>query len=288
MSLSSVLVMVVTLTVIGSIIFLGAILKSSLQEIQAKVDINVYMETEALEGDILQLKTVLENLPEVEFVAYTSRDQALSNFRERHKNDQVILQSLEELDGQNPLSAILNIKAKQPSQYEGIARFLEDRKSSDQLSGVSLIKDINYFKNKIAIDRLSRIIESSERLGFVITILLVILSILITFNTLRLAIYISREEIGVMRLVGASPFYIRGPFIIIGMMYGVVAGLLTLIIFYPATLWLGNTTENFFIGINVFDYYLANFGQIFLIIMGSGIIIGGISSYLAVMRYLKK
>jgi cell division transport system permease protein len=208
----------------------------------------------------------------------------LTNFRERHKDDQVRLRALEELDG-NPFGARLNIIAKDPTQYQGVADFLGDRNTS--LSGDQVIDNVNFNENKEAIDRLSIIITSTERLGFFLGILLVIISVIITFNTIRLTIYVSREEIGVMRLVGASVAYIRGPFVFTGIMYGLVSGLLTLGIFYGLALWLSGPSERLFGDFNVFQYYTSNFGQIFLVVVGSGIIMGAISSYLAVMRYLK-
>lgn len=284
-SLSSVLMLVVTLCVIGSLIFVSAILNASLEEIKDKVDINVYFITTAPEEEIIALQKNLEAMPEVALVTYTSREQALEDFRTRHQNDEITIQALEEL-GENPLGASLNIKAKDPAQYQGLADFLEN-KPILSASGASIVDKVNYYQNKEAIDALTRIIDSAERLGSIITLVLVIVSILITFNTIRLAIFISREEISVMRLVGASAFYVRGPFVVVGMIYGVVAAIFTLVIFYPVTYWLGETTENFFIGINVFDYYTTNFGQIFLIILLSGIAIGALSSYLAVRKYLK-
>ena len=285
-SLSSIFVMTVTLFVIGSVIFSGAILQSTLQQIRDKVDINVYFVTDAREIEILALKKDLEKLPEVlPPVVYVSREDALAAFKKRHEHDQFTLQALDEL-GENPLGATLNIKAKDPSQYEGIAQFLQN-KSTLSSGGNSIIDKVNYYQNKDAIDRLTKIINSASRLGFVLTILLVIISILITFNTLRLVIFMSRDEISVMRLVGASTNYIRGPFFIAGAIYGFISAIATLILFYPITLWLGGTTENFFVGLNIFRYYTANFGQIFLIIVGSGIAIGSISSYLAVRKYLK-
>jgi cell division transport system permease protein len=90
-----------------------------------------------------------------------------------------------------------------------------------------------------------------------------------------------------MRLVGASDRYIRGPFFVAGSIYGFLSAIITLVIFYPVTLWLGDKTADFFVGLNIFHYYLSNFGQIFLIIIGSGIVIGSISSYLAVRKYLR-
>jgi cell division transport system permease protein len=256
-----------------------------LDEIRDKVDVNVYFVTSAPEEDILTLQQRIESLPEVSSVTYTSREQALQEFRERHENDEFTLQALDELND-NPLGASLNVKAKDPSQYESIAEFLS-QESALSADGSSIIDKVNYYQNKTAIDKLSGIIDAANRLGTAVTSMLVLISVLITFNTIRLAIYISREEISVMRLVGASAMYIRGPFVIVGIIYGVVAGILTLGLFYPVTYWLGGVTENFFIGLNVFEYYTANFGQVFLMVIGSGIVIGALSSYLAVRKYLK-
>lgn len=285
-SLSSILVMVVTLFVIGSTMFLGVILQSTLEEIKDKVDINVYFVTTAKESEILEMKDSIEALPEVmPPVVYVSREEVLEAFKKRHENDEFTLQALDEL-GENPLGATLNIKAKDPSQYAGIANFLNS-KTSLSADGDNIVDKINYFQNKEAIDRLTSIINSANRLGFILTTLLIGISILITFNTIRLVIYMSRDEIAVMRLVGASARYIRGPFFVAGAIYGFVSAMLTLFIFYPVTLWLGKTTEEFFVGLNIFDYYVSNFGDIFLIIVGSGIVIGSFSSYLAVRKYLK-
>lgn len=285
-SISSVLVMIITLFVISSTIFLGAILNASLQEIKNKVDINVYFVRNAPEVDILALQKALEVLPEVKApVEYISREDALADFRRKHQDDQFTLQALDEL-GENPLGASLNIRAKEPSQYEGIAEFLKS-KSALTVDGKAIIDKINYYQNKTAIDTLTKMINSANRLGFILTLFLVCVSILITFNTIRLAIFMSRDEISVMRLVGASRMYIRGPFIVSGAIYGVVSGFITLILFFPITLWLGNATAEFFVGLNVFSYYISNFAQIFLIVIFSGVFIGSFSSFLAVRKHLK-
>lgn len=284
-SLSSVLVMIITLSVISSLIFLSAILNASLSEIKDKVDVNVYFVTSAPEPDILALKKTLEGLPDVSAISYTSRDEALKAFKDKHQNDELTLQALDEL-GVNPLEASLNIKAKNPAQYESIAEFLQNKPILSQ-GGTSIVDKVNYFQNKVAIDKLNTLINTSNRLGTIVTLVSVIVSILITLNTIRLAIYISREEISVMRLVGASSFYVRGPFVVVGIIYGALSGILTLLLFYPITFWLGAQTKNFFINFDVFQYYTQNFGQIFLIVVFSGMFIGAVSSYIAVRKYLK-
>lgn len=286
-SLSSILVMMVTLFVIGSVIFSGAILESTLNQIKDKVDINVYFVSSASESDIMTIKKNLEQLPEVlPPVVYVSREDALAEFKKRHENDETTLQALDEI-GTNPLGAVLNVKAKDPSQYESIANFLKSGNAISSTDGTSIIDKVNYYQNKDAIDKLSGVINSANKLGFILTIFLIIVSILITFNTVRLVIYMSKDEISVMRLVGASKGYIRGPFFVAGALYGFISAIITLILFYPITLWLGKTTESFFVGLNVFHYYTANFGQIFFIIVFSGIAIGSVSSFLAVRKYLK-
>ena len=284
-TLASVLIMMVTLLVIGLISFSSAILDTTLAELKNKIDINVTFFTSANEKDILNIKHTIESLPEVLLVTYVSREEALTLFKERHSSDQAILSALDEV-GENPLGAVLNVQARDPSQYASVADFLES--GSALSSGSSTIIDrINYFQNKAAIDKLTQIIASADRLGFILTLFFAIISVLIAFNTIRLTIYLARDEISVMRLVGASTTYIRGPFVVVGIIYGVVAGLLTLLLLLPLTYWLGGTTENFFVGFNIFFYYLRHFLEIAFIIMASGVFIGALSSALAIRKYLK-
>lgn len=281
-SLASLLVLVITLFTVGTGMLVGAMLGTALEEIKSKVDVNVYFVPEAEEERVLVLKAAIEELPEVATVEYVSREQALENFRVRHENDQLTLQALDELS-ENPLGAILNIRAQETSQYEAIARFLEGEEERID----TVIDRTNFFDNKVAIDRLTKIIDSAERLGMALTVILAIISIVITFNTIRLATYVAREEIGVMRLVGASNMYIRGPFVVSGVLYGVLAAFVTLAILYPLTYWVGPTTEKFFGSINMFTYYVENFNRLFLVLVVTGVVLGGISSWLAVRRYLK-
>jgi cell division transport system permease protein len=130
------------------------------------------------------------------------------------------------------------------------------------------------------------LIAGARRLGIIVTAVLVLISIVITFNTIRLTIYFAREEISVMRLVGADNRYIRGPFMIEGIVYGAVSTLITVVLFFFITLWFGKSMTDF-LGLNLFSYYLRNIFQIFIIILLSGAILGSISSFLATRRYLK-
>lgn len=284
-SLSSILVVTITLSVITSLIFLQAILHFSLDQIKNKVDVSIYFTADASPDKVLALKSSIEKLPEVANVDYISAAQAIDDFRAKHANDYLTLQALDELDT-NPLGAYLNIKAKDASQYETISKFLQGD-SALVKDSAPIIEKINYNQNKVVIDKLIGIINGAQMLGFLITLILTIISIIITFNTIRLTIYMSREEIGVMRLVGAGGKYIQGPFMVEGALYGLISTAVTMIIFFPLTIYLGRNLSGF-LGLNLFDYFTGNFFQIFFIILFSGIFLGSLSSFLAVKKYLNK
>jgi len=283
-SVAAIFVMTVALFVVGSTMMIDKVLSVTLDNIQDKVDINVYFVVSAEQPAIDTLMTSLKALPDVEEVTLTSREEALAEFTELHKNESSIMQGLEEL-GENPLGASLAIRAKETSQYEGIATFLNDQQALEDPQK-PLIKEVNFGKNKEAIDKLTGIINAVERSTFIAMVVLVLASVFITFNTIRLAIYTSREEISVMRLVGASNAFIRGPFMLQGIMYGVVAGVLALLILYPIVLWLGPETEAFF-QFNLFTYFASDFIRIFGTLVGTGIVLGMVSSMMAVARYLR-
>ncbi|MBP9682374.1 MAG: permease-like cell division protein FtsX [Bacteriovorax sp.] len=284
-SLASLLTVTITLSVLTSIVISRAALFNSLEQIKDKVDITVYFISGTPEEEITSLKTEIEKLPEVELVGYISAEEALDSFKLRHEDDYLTLQALEELD-ENPLGASINIKAKETSQYESISTYLESDKVLTT-NGTSIIEKINYYQNKQVIERLNSIIDGAEKLGVILTLILVLISVAITYNTIRLAIYISREEIGIMRLVGADNLYIRGPFVVQGIMYGVISSVVTILIFVPITLWLG-AKMSYFLGTDLFNYYTSNLFWIFLVNFFFGIILGILSSTLAVRKYLNK
>ncbi len=284
-SLAAIVIMTITLFVVAFLMIAGAALSSTLAQLTDKVDVSVYFSVSATEEQVFDVRRSLEALPEVASVSYVSRDQALADFRERHANDQLTIQALDEL-GENPLGSALEVRAKETSQYENIAKYLSAQQESGTGAG-AVIEKVNFYQNKTAIDRLTNIIETSRTLGFAIALILGAASVLIAFNTIRLAIYTSRDEIGVMNLVGANRWYVRGPFMIAGILYGISAGVVVLLLLYPVTIWLGPGSEKFLGSFNVFEYFTSQFPLIFLVVMGSGIALGALSSFLAVRRYLK-
>jgi cell division transport system permease protein len=280
-SLSSMLIMIVTIFVVGSLNFVSVLLSETLENVRARVDINVYLQPEAAEEDVFAFQESLERLDAVEFVEYKSQAEALTEFRASQPEFNEAFDILDE----NPLRASLNILATETSNYEEIQNFIESDASIGS-DGESIVAYSNFNNNRLVIERLTSIIETTRRVGVYTTSALIVLSILITFNTIRLAIYTSREEISVMRLVGASNTYIRGPFVVSGIIGGTFAGAIVLMAFYPLTLWLGPGAEALFGSVNIFDHYINNFFELSLIFIGTGIALGALSSFLAVRRYL--
>lgn len=284
-SAATVLIMTVTLGILGTLVLLSALLSFTLDAIKNNVDVSVYFVTSAQEQDILAVKDKLEALPQVAQVTYTSADDALTAFRERHATDEITLQALDEV-GANPLDASLEVRAKDPSQYESIVSFLEATPALSS-AGTSIIDRINYQQNKSVIDRLSLAIRATREVGLAVVLLFALASVLIAFATIRLAIYSSRDEIGVMRLVGASNAYIQGPFIVAGVITGIIAAAIVLLLLWPATWYAGAKTVTWLGGFDISQYYLSHLPLFFGILMGAGIVLGALASMLAARKYLK-
>ncbi len=196
-SFTAVIIMTMALLVIGTLILTKALLVGTLDGIKNKIDINVYVTTSATDDEISALENRIIKLPEVESAKVTSRDQELQNFKDRHQDDELTLQALDEI-GDNPFGASIEIKAKDPAHYDGIAEFLESNKSDDPNT---IIEKINYSRNKQAIDALTRIMFASNKLGAALAGFFACIAFLSSFNTIRLTIYMAREEISVKRLV---------------------------------------------------------------------------------------
>lgn len=281
LSTATVSIMVLTLLVITVLIMVNVIANAVLETLENKIDISVYFKLRIPEEEILKAKSQLEKLAEVESIEYISQEQALIRFKEKHKDNPVLLQSLEELDA-NPLEASLNVKAKETSQYASINQFLESVHYKD------MIDKVNYLQNKGVIEKLSKIIVDVKTLGLALSLILAIIVFLVTFNAIRLAIYSSREEINVMKLVGASNWFIRGPFILEGLLYGIIATIITIIILYPIFYFASPKISSFLPIGDIFVYFKANVIALTLLLLGIGVVLGVSSSFIAVRKYLRE
>lgn len=277
---ANIFILVLAITTLTSLFILKDASQFLIASIEEKVDISVYFKLEAPEEEILKLKDDVAKIPEVKEVKYISQEEALASFVNKHKDDPVLIQSLEEV-GANPFSASLNISAFEASQYQAIADFFNNS------TVTNLVEKVDYYKRKPVIEKIFSFVSSMSMLGIGLSLLLIIIAVSITFNTIRLAIYSSREEIKIQRLVGASNWFIRGPFLVQGAISGFFAFLICLVLFSLLSWIFGPKTEFLFPGFNLLTFFLANFWVIVFIQLASGVGLGVISSSFAVRKHLK-
>jgi len=280
LSTATVAVMILALLVVSGLLLFNVVTQAVVNNLESKVDVSVYFNKDADETKILKLRQELVDLGEVKSVDYVSQEEALKRFRERHKDNSVLLQSLQELD-QNPLQASLNIKAHYASQYEAVSNYL----AQDRFQGV--IEKINYKQNKDIIDRLSRLTGNIQKGGIVISLFLALIAVLVSFNTIRLTMYNWRDEISVMRFVGASNWFIRGPFIVEGILYGLCAAIVTIVLIFPVLYFVSPKITSFLPEVDLMYFYQSNFLEFLILLFSIGIVLGGLSSFIAIRRYLK-
>ena len=280
MSLGATGTMALALLVLSGLIVLNFFTGQTVGFLDEKVDVSVYFQNDAKEDQILKIRSDLEEFKNVKSVSYISQNQALEDFKNRHKDNQLIQDSIAELEN-NPLQASLSIKAVDPSQYASIAQFLENNSLKE------VIDKISFYENEAAINRIQGISKSLSRGGLGVTLLLALVAVLVTFNTIRLTIYNKKQEIEIMKLVGATNWHVRGPFLVEGGLYGLFASLATLAVFYPATHFISGKLLSFAPNINLFQHFMGNFCQMFVIIVGSGLALGIFGSMIAIRRHLK-
>ncbi len=280
LTVATLFIMLMVIFLISSLYLFNQASDILISSIQDKVDISVYFKDTTSSQDIIEFKSELDNMEEVKNVEYVTKEDALASFTERHKDDPVLMESLAEL-GANPFLASLNIRASQASQYEQINSFLEDS------SLASSIEKIDYYRRKPVIDKLFSLTSSLNKGGLVFSLVLGVIAVLVAFNTIRIAIYNSKEEISVMRLVGASNWFIRGPFVIQGIISGLAAVVIALILSLVLSYFLDSTIREIAPDISIFRLFLGNFWVLLLIQLLVGIGLGALSSLIAVRKYLK-
>jgi cell division transport system permease protein len=279
LSFATVSILTLSLFIVSLSVLLGVTTSLVLQNMREKVSVNVTFNPDVPEEKILEIKTELSKFTkEIASVEYVSRDQALKDFLA--KNNPVIAKAIDEI-GENPLLASLNIKAVRPEDYPLIVDELQ--KSTFQ----SDINRINYEENRRIFERLERINQATQKSGLAIGITFILIAILITFNTIRITIYSHRQEFEVMRLVGASNLYVRTPYIFEGILYGLAAAAVTMLLLLGIAYYIAPLTQGAIPQGNFLNLYLQNFHWILLGLVVLGTLLGVISSAIAIRRYLK-
>ena len=281
LSVATTFVTTLTLVAASLILLLNILTGVALQSVESKVDISVYFDPLASDEQVAGAQAEIRNIEGVSGVSIVSREEALERFRQAHVDNPLINASLGELDD-NPLQTTLVIHANNPQAYATI---------NDQLIGMvdgQIIDRVNYDDNRDSIERLSRLSIWAKTGGAAVGAILAGIAVLVVFNTVRLTIHSRREEVAIMKLVGATNGFVRGPFLIEGFLYGFAASLITIAIIQPLLLWIAPKVESFFgTSSQVFSFIQENLA---LVIAGEilvGVVLGVLSSYLAVHRYLK-
>ncbi len=282
-SISSIFILVVTLSIIASILMFKDVFNNSITQIKTKVDISIYLKSDATDASIISIKQKLQSIASVKDINFVSKEDTLIKFKEQYKNDEATIKALEEVNT-NPFGASFQVIAKDTTDYNDIMQKI----SAENFLGDDSkdIDKINYVDIKDSIEKLNNLITWFNTFGITMIIIFISMSLMIVYNTIRLAIFTFKDEISVMKLVGASDMYIRGPFIVESVLYGAIASLITTIIFYPITKYITSKTVDFFGGYSIHAYYLDNLALIFLTLFVSGTLVAIISSVLAVRKYL--
>jgi cell division transport system permease protein len=283
LSFASTTVMVLTLLSLSMFFAVTLTLTAGIKEFRNKIDISVFIRDEASNSEILELQQAIAKLDNVEKVNYISKEDALKIFTEQHKNDASVTDSLKIVD--NPLPASLGVKVNDTSKLNQLDELI---KSSEDYN--KIVESVSYLENKSTIDGLFKATDVIRNIGIVASIVFGIVTIVIVFNTIRIAIFSQKDDIEIMKLVGATQWYIRGPFIIEGVLYGVAATLvatpilLSVIYYYGIPMirdYFGNE------GISVANYLGNNMVMVVALQLVVGLAISIISSWLAMRKYLR-
>jgi len=281
LSFASTTIMVLTLLTLSTFFILNVALTSGIEAIQNKIDVSAYLNDSAKEQQILELQNKLASLSEVKSVKFVSKDEALERYKIQNAGRKELLESLEGID--NPLPASLEVKVYDPAKLEQVTSVFDEDGAKE------LVRKVSYKENKVVIDKLFSATEFIKRIGIGATLVFGLVALIIVYNTIRIAIFSQKDDIEIMKLVGATNWFIRGPFIFEGVLYGVIATIISMLALSALLFYSGPAMNNYFggVGVDTTNYLQSNVPMIFLMQLGIGILIGISSSLLALRKYLK-
>ncbi len=285
LAVAAIAVMVITLSIILFSIIANATFNNTISQINDKIDISVYLKDSVTEEQKNNLIRDIEAIPNVRSVAYLSKEAALESYKEQNKDNLDLLLAISQAD--NPLPATIQIKPDDPNKISEIQAYLDKPEVKDlQSDETSYSGD-----RKTALDNITSATRFMQQAGLVGVVVFALVSMLIIFNTIRMAIFNRRDELQIMRLLGASTSYIRGPFIVETVLYGIVSAIISITlcnaIFSVANSAFQATNFGLLDIAYASDYFAQNFWWILLGQLSAGILIGAVSSVIATRRYLK-
>ena len=281
LSLTSIIIMLLMLFSLSLLWFINIFTQQMLDTLQSKMDLSIYLKQNVNENQVNLLRSELENMVEIREVRYLTPEVALEQFKEKHKDDPFILKSLEELK-ENPLGAVITIKLRQPSDYNIV--FQSTQKPVYQ----ELIQNQDFYNYEKIISIFNKFHTKFRLAGWSITGLFVLIAILIIFNTIKLGILNQEKEIKIMRLVGATSWFIRGPFLIESCLYGFIAWILNSTIIISLIIFSQPYLQKFLeLNLDLSAYLKNNPLEFFGGSLAFALIISIFASSAAVKRYLR-
>ena len=280
LSLATISVIMLTLLSVSFLGFLNVLTREAVESIKERVDVSVYFKPEVTPQEVKAVKEKLSSLDKIKNITFISREDSLKFLQEKHKNEILVQESLAEL-GANPLGDTLVIQAAELNYYPLILEALEQ----SQYKG--LIEDRNYEDNQIFLKKIYAVTDKIKMIGFVISIVFAAISVLIVFNTVRIAIYSHSEEISIMKLVGADNWFIRAPFLVETLIYAVVGTITTILVLIPIIQFADPYILDFFDNsFSLFAYYMSHIAYFSLWHFVGTLVLTVIASFIAVGRYL--
>lgn len=280
LSVAAVSVMLMSLFIISTLFLMVVATDKKISEIQDKINISIYFKSDVSEGRIMEIKSDIEKFDVVKSVEYMSKEKALEDFRKNNEKEPAILRALDEI-GTNPLLSSLVVKATDPSKYDSISEYVGNSPFSEEVSRV------NYGKVKEVIDNLNATVSEIVRDRQILSLMFMIVSVLIIFNTIRITIYTHKQEVEIMRLVGASNTYIRLPFIFEGILYGLIATIICMLVLFLSIRFASPYITKLVSAGDLISLFYANIWKLLGLQLAAGVLLGMISSWIAVRKYLK-
>jgi cell division transport system permease protein len=272
MSLAATASMVLMLTLLSGVVILYFGLNATLNYVQGEVQVVAYLNDSATAQDVAQLKAQLQAMPQVSTVNYVSKDQALKNFQTSEPGVANLVDSLPS----NPLPASFEIGLRDPSDYIDVATYLRGQAAVDSVQDIAK-----------TVSQMTSVINVVSTVGIVVLVIVGLTVLFIIVNTIRLAVVARAEEIEIMRLVGASDAFIRWPFVFEGAFVGLLGAIITIGLLLLVQAPVASLLSSFF---NVLPVQAtAMVGQnVALMVLGTGVGIGFVGSYVSVRSYLKR
>ena len=284
LSTAATAVMAVTLSLVGVSYIANQALTSTIKSVVNKIDVSVFLNDADTPDQINALKAQLQQQPNVQSVTFVSKNDALLEYQQENAGNPKLLEAVSASD--NPLPASLQIKAKNPNNLDPIVSVVDQPANKKLLTTDQ--NAVSYSgSRKATIDKIVQTANFFRATGFVASILFIVISTLIIFNTIRMAIFTRREEIEIMKLVGATNWFIRGPFIFEAALYGVIAAVVALVFIYGVVLAGAPKLGNYIDTSSVVSYMQHNVALVALAELVLGMAIGAASSLFALKRYLK-